>query len=78
MKPLAPGKAYELWLIGKKSPVPAGTFRVDGTGNGTVAMTFPQGSETFAVGAVSEEQWNDGKGVLQPTMSAVKLMGKIE
>ncbi len=40
LQPLPAGKTYELWILqpGGKSPMPAGTFEPDSTGNATMIL----------------------------------------
>ena len=52
LAPAPPGKAYELWVIAKAAPVPAGVFQVDAQGR--VVFPLPAGLalagvKTFAV-----------------------------
>jgi Anti-sigma-K factor rskA len=46
------GKGYEVWVIGKAAPVPAGVFQVDASGNAVhrlPAIAEVQWAKTFAV-----------------------------
>ncbi|ADW69405.1 anti-sigma factor domain-containing protein [Granulicella tundricola] len=66
MGPVDEGKAYELWLIpaNGQAPVPAGTFRPDQRGNGSVIMpTMPKGLVAKAFGVTIENE----AGSLVPT-----------
>jgi hypothetical protein len=66
MQPLDAGKAYELWIIPSngQAPMPAGTFRPDQKGNGSIIMPeMPKGVLAKAFGVTIE---NEG-GSLVPT-----------
>lgn len=41
MKPLGPGKTYELWLISDQKKIPAGTFDVNGQGSAMLLGAVP-------------------------------------
>ena len=59
MEPLQPYKVYELWLIPAdgRDPIPAGTFRPDDRGNGSVIMpSLPKGIEAKAFGVTIEDE----------------------
>lgn len=63
-------KVYELWLIPAdgRDPMPAGTFRTDSRGSGTVVLPpLPRGVEAKAFGVTVEE----GPGSETPTMPIV-------
>lgn len=52
LEPATEGKAYEVWVIGKAAPVPAGLFQVDAAGHAVVRLPpVPEVGEvkTFAV-----------------------------
>lgn len=65
LQPLQVGKTYELWLIPVEgSPIPAGTFKPDAQGVGTVVMpSIPKGVAAKGFGVTVE---NDG-GSSTPT-----------
>ncbi len=69
MQPLPPEKTYELWVIPTSgAPLPAGLFRPDASGSGTVVMpAIPQGVQAKAFGITIE---NAG-GSSTPTMPIV-------
>jgi anti-sigma-K factor RskA len=70
---LAPGKVYELWLIGPASRVDAaGVFIPDGNGNRVVVVSRPLAG--YATMAVTTEQGPDG--VAAPTQQP-QLTGSI-
>jgi anti-sigma-K factor RskA len=58
MPPLPPHKAYELWLIPVSgNPVPAGVFKPDGRGSGTVVNPpLPAGTEAKAFAITVENE----------------------
>ena len=70
LKPVQPGKTYELWLLPENGPkpIPAGTFKPDAKGNASVLLpSLP--AEVAAKGfAVTIE--NDG-GSDTPTMPII-------
>ena len=47
LAPAPPGKGYEVWVIGKAAPVPAGVFQVDASGK--AVFRLPQVDETAQV-----------------------------
>ncbi len=47
LKPLAPDKIYEFWLIHGSTPTPAGLFNVDATGNLTLLVSATQPIDQF-------------------------------
>ena len=52
LDPAPEGKAYEVWVIGKAAPVPAGVFQVDASGRAVVRLPpvpDPGSVKTFAV-----------------------------
>ncbi|HEX8322596.1 MAG TPA: anti-sigma factor [Tepidisphaeraceae bacterium] len=56
LKPLPPGKAYELWLITPdQRKVPAGLFTVDGQGTATIIAHPRQPVDVAANAAVTDE-----------------------
>ena len=66
LKPLPPGKVYELWLITPdQKKLPAGTFAVDQHGAATLLATAPKGTEV-ALAAITDEPMG---GSPQPTGS---------
>ena len=69
MQPLPPNKTYELWVIpAQGAPIPAGTFRPDASGSGSLVMpSIPQGVTAKAFGITIE---NEG-GSNTPTMPIV-------
>jgi Anti-sigma-K factor rskA, C-terminal len=69
MQPLPPDKTYELWVIpASGAPIPAGTFRPDASGSGSVVMPWiPQGVQAKAFGITVE---NAG-GAETPTMPII-------
>jgi hypothetical protein len=73
LDPLAPHKVYELWLLpaDKGAPIPAGIFKPDAHGNGSVVMPqLPKGVAAAGFGVTVEA---DG-GSPVPT-SAIVLSG---
>jgi len=65
MRPAAPGKAYELWLIPKTgAPMPAGMFTADKASRG-VALAVPSTKEQVVAFAVTQEP---ALGSATPTM----------
>ena len=74
LKPLDPGKTYELWVIPAdgKAPLPAGTFKPDGAGYASVVLpTLPPGVGAKAFGVTIEK---DG-GATTPTMPIILAGG---
>ncbi len=74
LKPLDPGKTYELWVIPAdgKAPLPAGTFKPDAAGYASVVLpTLPPGVGAKAFGVTIEK---DG-GATTPTMPIVLAGG---
>jgi anti-sigma-K factor RskA len=69
MQPLPPSKTYQLWVIPEMAaPIPAGTFRPDASGNGSVVMPWiPPGVTAKAFGVTIE---NAG-GATTPTMPII-------
>jgi hypothetical protein len=69
MQPLPANKTYELWIIPMKgAPMPAGMFRPDASGSGSVVLpTIPTGVQAKAFGITIE---NEG-GADTPTMPIV-------
>jgi len=70
MQPLPPNKTYELWVIPMQgAPIPAGTFRPDTSGSGSVVMPpmIPPGTAAKAFAITIE---NEG-GASTPTMPIV-------
>ena len=56
MQPLPPNKTYELWVIpATGAPIPAGLFRPDASGSGSVVLpSIPQGVTAKAFGITIE------------------------
>jgi anti-sigma-K factor RskA len=70
LHPLAAGKTYELWILqpGGKSPLPAGTFEPDNSGNATLILANePAGLAVAGFGVTIE---NSG-GSATPTLPIV-------
>lgn len=70
MQPLPPNKAYELWVIPEKgAPIPAGLFRPDASGSGSVVMPpmIPPGTAAKAFAITIE----NAAGSATPTMPIV-------
>ena len=66
LAPVPSGKTYELWVIPAdgSAPIPAGLFRPDATGNGSVLLPeIPQGVKAKAFGVTME----DAAGSKTPT-----------
>jgi len=66
LTPIAAGKVYELWVIPAdgSAPIPAGLFRPDAAGNGSVVLPqIPQGVKAKAFGVTLE----DAAGSKTPT-----------
>jgi len=66
LAPVPAGKAYELWVIPAdgSAPIPAGVFRPDVAGNGSVLLpSIPQGVKAKAFGVTLE----DAAGSKTPT-----------
>jgi hypothetical protein len=67
LKPLPPGKTYELWVIPANgaAPVAAGLFQPDVAGNGSVVLPpIPEGIQAKAFGVTMEE----AAGAATPTL----------
>lgn len=64
LPPAPPGKAYELWTIGDAVPRPAGVFRVDAAGRGSLRVAPVEEGTPVKVFAVTLEPEN---GVAAPT-----------
>ena len=74
LKPLDPGKTYELWVIPAdgKAPVPAGTFQPNATGYASVVLPqLPPGISAKAFGVTIE---NAG-GATTPTLPIILAGG---
>ncbi len=69
MQPLPPNKTYELWVIPVSgAPIPAGLFRPDASGSGSVVMpSIPPGVAAKAFGITIE----NAEGASTPTMPIV-------
>jgi anti-sigma-K factor RskA len=71
LQPVGPGKTYELWLLPadpKGTPIPAGTFKPDTTGNASVVLPrLPAGVAAKGFGVTVEK---DG-GSPTPTLPIV-------
>ncbi len=66
LAPIAAGKTYELWVIPAdgSAPIPAGLFKPDASGNGSVVLPqIPQGVKAKAFGVTLE----DAAGSKTPT-----------
>jgi anti-sigma factor RsiW len=75
LAPVAAGKTYELWLIPAdgSAPIPAGLFRPDAAGNGSVVLPpIPQGITAKAFGVTLE----DATGSKTPT-APILLAGAV-
>lgn len=73
LKPLPPGKTYELWFITPdQKKIPAGTFDVDPDGNGSIMVSVPDNVQV-ALTAITDEPVG---GSPQPT-GTVQLAGQI-
>lgn len=72
LRPIPENKAYELWVIPTNgAPIPAGVFRPDATGSGSVVLpAIPQGVQAKAFGITVEK----AEGSDKPT-SAIILAG---
>jgi anti-sigma-K factor RskA len=68
LKPLSPGRAYEVWLIKGQNPVGVGTFTVDSTGAGQILINAPETIAAYQVTAVTDEP---SGGSLLPTTPIV-------
>ena len=74
LEPPPPGKTYELWFITvDQRKVPAGTFEVGPTGEGSLEVEVPSDIGPIALAAVTDEP---AGGVPQPTGS-IQLVGKL-
>jgi anti-sigma-K factor RskA len=74
LKPLQPGRVYELWLITEgQEKIPAGTFEVDPSKQGQLVTRLTQDVGNVVLAAVTEEP---AGGVPQPT-GAIQLAGKL-
>ena len=69
MQPLPPNKTYELWVIpAQGAPIPAGLFRPDPSGSGSVVLPdIPRGVTAKAFGITIE----DAGGSQTPTLPIV-------
>jgi anti-sigma-K factor RskA len=70
LRPVAADKTYELWLIPAdgKAPIPAGLFRPDAKGSGSVVLpNLPAGVAAKAFGVTIE----DAQGATTPTLPIV-------
>lgn len=59
MQPVATGKAYELWLLpaDDSDPIPAGTFKPDASGNGSIVLPqIPKGVAAKGFGITIENE----------------------
>lgn len=75
LAPVPGGKTYELWVIPAdgSAPIPAGLFRPDAAGNGSVVMpSIPQGVSAKAFGVTME----DRAGSKTPT-APILLVGAV-
>jgi len=73
LTPAPPGKAYELWIIAKAAPVPAGVFQVDAQGR--AVFRLPAGLEFAGVKTFAVTVEPEG-GTLAPT-GAMVLAGAV-
>lgn len=64
LPPAPPGKAYELWTLGAAPPRPAGVFRVDAAGRGSLRVAPVEGGRPVRIFAVTLEPET---GVSAPT-----------
>jgi len=65
MQPPAPGTTHQLWFItASQQKVSAGTFTVDGNGDGSHEVEVPQGIGAIAMAAITDEP---AGGSAQPT-----------
>lgn len=64
LPPAPPGKAYELWTIADAAPRPAGVFRVDAAGRGSLRVAPVEGGRPVKVFAITLEPED---GVPAPT-----------
>lgn len=74
LRPVPPGKTYELWLIPSngQAPIPAGLFRPDASGSASVVMPpLPQGVKAKAFGVTVEQ----AQGAATPTLPIVMASG---
>ena len=73
MRPAGPGRTYELWFItADDRKVPAGTFDVDASGEGTLVAPIPEGLGSIVLAAITDEP---SGGVAQPTGS-IQVVGR--
>lgn len=74
LKPLEPGRTYELWLItDAQEKIPAGTFDVDAAKRGVLMVRLAQDVGNVVLAAVTDEP---AGGLPQPT-GAIQLVGKL-
>ncbi|HET6252238.1 MAG TPA: anti-sigma factor [Tepidisphaeraceae bacterium] len=68
LNPLPSGKGYELWLFnGGQHPIAAGTFQVNAQGAGSLQYTLPERPGQILQVAITDEPYNGGKGLTQPS-----------
>jgi anti-sigma-K factor RskA len=73
LKPVAPGKAYQLWFIKDGKPVPSVTFKPSSDGRASVGQVPLPAGGTISAAAVTLEPES---GSLQPT-SPILLLGAL-
>ncbi len=70
LRPLEPGKAYQLWFIKDGKPVPSVTFKPGPTGDARIgALEVPSGGDISAAAVTIEPE----AGSQQPTMPIVMV-----
>ena len=74
LKPVAPGKAYQLWFIRDGKPVPSVTFTPQPDGGAMVGPVQVPGDGTVSAAAITVEP---AKGSQQPT-SPILLVGPLK
>lgn len=55
LKPLPPGRVYQVWLIKDKTPVGVGTLTVDAQGNGQTLLDAQAAIGSYQIAALTEE-----------------------
>ena len=74
LKPVPPGRAYQLWFIKDGKPVPSVTFKPESTGHAKVEQVSVPGDGKVSAAAITVEP---DSGSLQPT-SPILLVGSLE
>jgi anti-sigma-K factor RskA len=74
VKPLPVSQTYEFWLIQDGKPLPAGTFRVDPSGNAQFLVQASQPLRDFQQAGITIER---AGGSQTPTVSAMIFAGPI-